>query len=272
MVRQNSVFRLVLVILVLLYCVVGRSQGVVGGVEEQSPSRTTSVPLVIELEHSVDDGETFTPRGKFTVTLNAEGKYTVSDMERNGIFAESIESFKTLLRQNDLYRIRTRSLPGSSTAPYVMAALPACELQKSGFKEDLTVFVGPNRNVVGFSYSSPVIALSRSCDADKVNVPTMLLSRIKVTEGETSMVVPIQAQGPKPMTLHAVDTGPFLDENLKMHGNTQGQGGAANQSFLRRYWYIVVFLIIYMIMRDDGPEPAAGEQKGGGGDTGPKKD
>lgn len=268
--RQFRGFLTTLVVL-LAICVVGRAQGAVDGIDEQSASRAASaVPLVIELEHSVDDGETFTSRGKFTVTLNSDGKYTVSDMERNGIFAESIESFKTLLRQNDLYRIRTRSLPGSSTAPYVMAALPACELQKSGFKEDLTIFVGPNRNVVGFSYSSPVIALSRSCDADKVSVPTMLLSRIKVTEGETSMVVPIQAQGPKPMTLHAVDTGPFLDENMKMHGSTQGQGGAANQSFLRRYWYIVVFLIIYMIMRDDGPEPATGQK--GGGKTGQKQD
>ena len=247
----------------------------IGGVEdtekEVAPKSAPSAPLVIELEHSVDDGKTFAPRGKFTVTLSSEGKYTVSDMERNGIFAESAETFKALLRQNDLYRIRTRSLQGKIDSPYVMAALPACELQKSGFKEDLTVYIGPNRNIVGFSYSSPVIALSRSCDADKLSVPTIFLSRIKVTEGETSMVVPIQAQGPKPMTLHAVDTGPYLDENMKMHGNTQGQGGAANQSFLRRYWYIVVFLLIYMFMRDDGPEPTGTGPKTKGGEGAPPK-
>jgi hypothetical protein len=234
----------------------------------QSGARVVeSNPLVISMEHSVDGGRSFQPRSKFTVALNAEGKYTVSEAERNGIYEEAIIGFKNLLRNNDFYMIRTLSLASNSSSPYVIASLPACELQKSGFKEDLSVFLGPNRNVVGFSYASPVIALSRSCDPEKLASPTMLLTRLKVSEGEPSMVVPLLAQGPKPHTLHMVDLGPFMDDNLKMHGdkNQQAQG---NQSFLRRYWYVVVFLLIYFFMKDDGmPEgtaqdkPSAAAQK-----------
>ena len=215
--------------------------------------------MVLELEHSVD-GATFTARGKFTVTLNAEGKYTVSEAERNSLTAESIGGFKELLRTNDLYRIRFRSLESSKL--YVTAALPACELQKSGFKEDISVFLGPNQNVVGLSYSSPVIAFSRSCDHEKLAVPTLLLSRIKVSEGESSMAIPMQAQGPKPHALMALDLGPFMDDNLKMHGEAGPGGSQQNQSFLRKYWYIVVFLVIYLFMKDDGPaEPSTGKGK-----------
>lgn len=192
-----------------------------------------SKPLVLELEHSVD-GLTFKPRGKFTINLNAEGKYTVSEAERNTLSADSSDGFKNLLRTNDLYRIRFRSLATNESSPYVSAALPACDLQRSGFKEDISVYMGQNQNVVGLSYSSPVIALSRSCDPEKLAVPTMLLSRLKVSQGEASMAVPLQAQGPKPPTLMGLDLGAFMDENLKMHGETGAQG-QQNQSFLRRY-------------------------------------
>ena len=194
----------------------------------------SSKPLVLELEHSVDGGQSFSPRGKFTINLNAEGKYTVSEAEGNSLLADSTAGFKSLLRTNDLYRIRFRSLVANASSPYVSAALPACELQKSGFKEDISVYLGQNKNVVGLSYSSPVIALSRSCDPEKLAVPTVLLSRLKVSQGESSMSVPMQAQGPKPQTLMNVDLGAFMDENLKMHGE-KGPQGEQNQSFLRRY-------------------------------------
>lgn len=192
-----------------------------------------SKPLVLELEHSVD-GLSFSLRGKFTINLNAEGKYTVSEAEGNSLSADSTEGFKNLLRTNELYRIRFRSLDANASSPYVSAALPACDLQKSGFKEDISVYLGQNRNVVGLSYSSPVIALSRSCDPEKLAVPAVLLSRLKVSQGESSMSVPMQAQGPKPQTLMNVDLGAFMDENLKMHGE-KGPQGEQNQSFLRRY-------------------------------------
>jgi len=265
--------------------------------------------LVIELEHSVD-GAAFSARSKFTVTLSAEGKYAVSDLENNQISGAAAEGFKNLLRQNDIYRIRTRAVPGNSSSSYVSAALHACELQKSGFKEDLSIFLGANRNIVGLSYSSPVIALSRSCDAEKLVSPTMLMTRIKASEGETSMTVPVLAQGPKPHTLAMVDVGAFLDDNLKMHGE-KGQQAQGNQSFLRRYvsslsaaslpillplhapidvhlkltphssshptfaqWYIVVFLLIYFFMSDGGGEPSSGAEggEGAGGAKRQKKD
>lgn len=234
-------------------------------VGESSLSADVSRPLILEFEHSMD-GETFTPRSKFTVnvTPNAETKYTVMEAERNGIYEGASEGFKALLRSNAFYRIRVRSIADDESSAYVSAALPACALQKSGFKEDLTVFVGPNRNIVGLSYSSPVIALSRSCDPNKLAVPTLLMTRLKVTEGETSMALPITAEGPKPHTLYHVDLGAYKDDNLKTVDKTQQAQGS--QSFLRRYWWIVIILI-YFFMRDDGPaEPATKGDAAAGGD------
>lgn len=45
-----------------------------------------------------------------------------------------------------------------------------CELQKSGFKEDISLHLDEsNQYIIGLSYSSPVIAVSRPCNPSNVN-------------------------------------------------------------------------------------------------------
>lgn len=143
--------------------------------------------FVFEIEHSF--GSSFSPRGKLTVQQTPDGRL-VAETGKNVIENEEIDDFKTLLAVNGFYRVRIRQTDSNRS---VSAAIPSvdiffrpahkylylffafkCELQKSGFKEDIIVHLNNNNDLVGLSYSSPVIALSRPCDPSKV-VPTYMI-------------------------------------------------------------------------------------------------
>ena len=131
-----------------------------------SPARES----VFELEHHV--GGKFSQRGKYVIKWSAEGDATVAplDASKNVIGAEDLPSFKTMLSDNALYRIRvlTRSADGS-TSKSASASLPACELQKSGFKEHLVLHLDHRDQVIGLGYTSPEMTISRPCDPSTVS-------------------------------------------------------------------------------------------------------
>lgn len=111
-------------------------------------------------------------------------------------------SFQKLVTSNGLYRIQVRTNIADNNGPFVSASIPIvsciiippikyrcaiwhhsnliynvylciqCELMRSGFREEIVLYTSPDgEKVVGMAYSSPVIALSRSCDASKVRYP-----------------------------------------------------------------------------------------------------
>ena len=124
----------------------------------------------VVLEHAFNEFE-FYRRSVFSLQLSKiDGKHSILDQENNGITGESIDKFKALLGdKNGLYRIRMRSELGNNTSPFVMVSIPACDLQKSGFKEEIALNLDiTNSFIVGISYSSPVTAMPRSCDAKMV--------------------------------------------------------------------------------------------------------
>lgn len=43
-----------------------------------------------------------------------------------------------------------------------------CDLQKSGFREDILIHMSNGGDIIGISYTSPVIALPRPCDPKAV--------------------------------------------------------------------------------------------------------
>ncbi len=157
------------------------------------------------------------------------------------------------------------------------------------------MFLDDNQNVIGVSYSSPVMALSRSCDPSKVCLicrmsfayslfnmllntsmkikgPISVQTRFKIADSMMAQSIPIQAIGPRP--------GHLKDVNLDMEGDVKTRP-ATPQSFLRKYvsrgsavfvlafktnchyfmqWYIVIMLMIYMVMGGGGDD-----KKGGAG-------
>ncbi len=216
-------------------------------------SSTIVASRVVELEHSIKNG-VFKPRGKFTIQMNADGQQAVVNMDKFSLTEDMADDFKELLRTGGYYKLRMRS-SGDKNAPFVQTSMPACGLQKSGFKEDLSLFVSADESLTirGTSYNSPVIGLARTCDASTLKTPAMFLSRIKMGENQKTLEVPLQATGNKPYYLgHVNIETTFVDSD----GTTKVK--ASEQPPLpwyRKYWYILV--AGYMLLRmtsSDAPD------------------
>ena len=161
-----------------------------------------------------------------------------------------------LLQNNSFYKIRVKSNQKNEKSPYITAAIPACELQKSGFKEDIVIYMDKNENIISLVYSSPVAALSKPCDATKVKSPTNLLSKIRIADPVNAQSVPLQAIGPKPGNLNNINVEATVVDS---DGNTVEQPQKPQQSWFRRNWYLFA-LAGYYIYRFTSMEPAPAEQ------------
>jgi hypothetical protein len=216
------------------------------------------ISLIVNIEHSIDNGVTFTNRSSLSVTRNViNDNSSKRDKDKNGIYDNDIEGFKTLLNNNGYYRIRVKSSPSSSS--YITAAIPSCELQKSGFKEDIIIHIDSNDNIASLVYSSPVAALSKQCDSSKIKSSIALLTKLRIADTINAQTVPLQAIGPKPKLLQNVnvDTPTTIDKD----GNTVIPPPPQQQtSWVRRNWYLIA-LGGYYIWRFMGPvepeQPAA---------------
>ncbi len=218
--------------------------------------------LIFSIEHNI--GNVFYPRSQAHVSIKSDGKQSLSFPDKNGIYNESAEHFKSLLSSSSLYTISIRSSASDSTVPSVVTSIPAvriikivhplylymflqCELQKSGFKEDLAIFLDEHRNIIGVSYSSPAMALQRPCDPTKVSLSVVyvflrrpyencclqvkdqinLQTRLKIADSMSAQAIPLQAIGPRPGNLKEIDLGSAEDGSMKPK--------APPQTFLRKY-------------------------------------
>ena len=102
----------------------GVSETVVTSTTASTPSHGIIKALILEIEHAVN-GNTFRPRSKFTIQFKTDGKQSVLETEKNGIFGNDLNGFKSLLNNNDLYRIRVHSNPNNASSPYITSAIPA---------------------------------------------------------------------------------------------------------------------------------------------------
>lgn len=205
----------------------------------------------ITLEHSLDMAS-FSTRGVLTLAMNGAGDVRVVGLVDDGFREVDVDAFKALLDSNDLYRIRMRSSATDKTSPYVSAALPACDLQKSGFKEDISLHLDVAGDIVGLVYLSRTgsSAIERACDSARVPQNLQLQTRVKALAQAIAQSVPVIVQGPKPPYLKNVNLG---------DGDTEKP--VKQQSFLMRYWYIIVPVAAFMLL---GGGAAPDEKEGQG--------
>lgn len=212
----------------------------------------------IELEHSFGNNE-FIARTELFLHQKSKSKIE-SSIESpsdgvNGVAEADLVKFKGLLQSNGLYRIRVHSNPGNNSSPFVMAALPACELQRSGFKEEIIIHFDEFENIISLEYSSPVIALPRPCDAKKITAEIKFQTKVKVAETQIAQAVPLHPPGQRP---------PYLGD-VKL--DTEDEKAKPQQkSFFAQYWHFIVPVALVMFMSPDEKKTggaAAKDQKQG---------
>ena len=130
----------------------------------------------IEIEHLISNS--FVGRSKYVVKHKGDGNHEINvlDSTRNSISVDQLPEFKNLLINKDLYRIQVVTRLSNGLTSSVSAAIPVCDLQQSGFKEDIVLHFDNNDNIMGLSYSSPTMAISQQCNADKVGLSRMTQS------------------------------------------------------------------------------------------------
>ena len=192
-------------------------------------SSSSSQESIIELQHFISGK--YSVRSRYVVKRTVDGDASVAALDNgnNAITTtDDLESFKKLLADNALYRIRvvTKNIDGtiSKTAT---ASVPACELQKCGFKEDLVLHLDNNDHIMGLSYSSPEMTISRSCDPSKITTPVTLSTRVKLAESDIAQIIPIQVFGPKPITMQNINFDAATDPTAAK--------AEAHQPFLVKY-------------------------------------
>ena len=252
---MNSQVCQVLLVLVLLAVSMRH-----GGALSEEPNAGVQQNIVasrrVELEHSMG-GDVFKPRGKFTIQLDEEGNVAIVSADKFGITEDIFADFQSLLASGGLYKLRMRSSEKKG-APYVQTSIPACSLQRSGFKEDLALFISADQSlsIRGTSYNSPVIGIARNCDPKALKAPSMFLSRIKVGENQKVQDIPLQATSSKPYYLSHVNvaTETYTDKD----GNTRVKP-PPQQDFpwYRKYWYLLLAAAIYMMLSPADAPPAA---------------
>lgn len=209
----------------------------------------------IDVEHSVG-GRDFTFRNSFYYQVDSEGKKSIADVEKFAVKEDLHESFKDLLATNGYYKIRMR-VSGSKNKQFAQAALPACNLQRSGFKEDVGVYITDDLNIASISYKSPLVGLPRACDPRTLKNPQLFLTRVKLGEEAKTMDIPLAATAAgKPHYLSHVTN---LDQPTKTTIDPKTGKSVPvppkepPQSFIQRYWYIGVCILLYMMLGKDDP-------------------
>mmetsp|Transcript_16129 Transcript_16129/g.21332 ORF Transcript_16129/g.21332 Transcript_16129/m.21332 type:complete len:268 (-) Transcript_16129:362-1165(-) len=186
------------------------------------------------------------------LSIQPQGKVKLSYSER--------AQMKELIDNEGFYRIQLHSNPSDPNSPIIMAAINACDLHKANFREEITLHLDRDQNVIGMTYSAPSSLLAKSCHNKPLPEVIELESAITIAEASSGQSVPLQATTETPP--------PGLSQLNKFQMKKDGEG-SQNQSFLRKYWYIVVPLLILFMSGGGGDQPQQGGGQGGGQRSGP---
>ncbi len=167
---------------------------------------------------------------------------------------------------HSLYLIRTLSNAQDSTSPYIYAAIPACDLQRSGYKEKIVLhfdyknsIIGTPRSLAhilthlltcslvnsGIGYSAPIIAKPRECNPNDVKVNITISTQLEVGVIEPAQEIPVVANGVRP---------PYYG-NVKLDVDVDKANPKGQQTFFQRYWYTthsLTYLLTYLLTRSPG--------------------
>lgn len=128
-----------------------------------------------ELEHFLN--EKFARRSGYVIKHQRDGSHEINlvDSSKNSISTSQLPEFKALLANKELYRIQVIFNNEDGTTTSASTAVPVCDLQQSGFKEDIVLHLDNNTNLMSVSYSSPAMAISQACNPNKVQMVEPLI-------------------------------------------------------------------------------------------------
>jgi len=223
---------------------------------------------VFELEHSLNEGASFSARGTLVITPGASRSKMAAIAGGPVRFAgENATQLVALCydQTKGAYRLRARAAGAPPDEPWVSTSVEACDLFALGFAEDLEAHVDARVNLLSLSYKNLVAGITPPPRPSSREFE--LSSSASLALDVVAQIIPIQVQAAKPPAgaevlladaEHNRESGePALgDENRKPK---------AKQGFFARYWHVIIPVTLIVLTAKGEPPAAAEGQAGDGG-------
>ncbi|CAM9506643.1 unnamed protein product, partial [Pylaiella littoralis] len=198
----------------------------------------------VSVEHAFGPNAEFTQRGSLEISIDPSRAVGPS-ATLQPVKLPDASQMEDLIANDGLYLIRVAT--DESSGRHVVAAVPACQLRLSSFREEITLHVEWDGLIVGLDYKSPVgpLASTRDCTKMQVSGSSEVTSKITVVRSASAQSVPLQVLANSPP--------PGL-QNLKEQIGTKDSTMAGNQSLLVKYWYIFLPCLLFYMFNTGGPE------------------
>eukprot|EP01083_Nonionella_stella_P013007 36736_1 len=278
----------------VLFCLLGNTISIVNAAEADAK---VQVLKTFKVYHSLSPNAEFTPRGTIQFTSSADGSGSGSlestmQHEESCLAGEDISNdMAALIASNGFYRVKIVDEQSGTSA---LASVPACEVRRSNFREEIGLSIGNTGSLISVSYKPVVSPLAASChelppmhmhnnDSDSAK-ELEFKSLITYSVASQGMPIPLvmPQQRPPPgygwikrivnKSLNGAASGTENDGASDAPGfnpEKLGQDPQQSYSFLRKYWYIILPVSIMMLAGgEEEPAPQAGRSQGGSGGAG----
>jgi len=213
---------------------------------------TNTGQISLQVDHSIDDGYTFSNRGNLLIHSLRSGSASMDTSGSEGddlyVTQEQKDSLRKLCEKDSLYLLRLTGPDGSIHR----TATHACNLVKSGLSEIFIVHLDWRNKVVGVS----ITAGSHSSDtkrrghSEKLSMPMdENIDPLNTAVGfKSKVLVQPMEMGPQPDTAAFVQR--MEQEKLaKERGETKD-----NRSFFAKYWMYIIPVVLFLAMSSANPE------------------
>ena len=205
----------------------------------------TTGALNLALEHSLDGGATFSPRGSISVETSRSGSVALNSDDQREVDAGTVAQISKLCASSGIYLLKVRAQrQGGEPATHRTVADP-CMLVENRLSDVIVLHVDWKLQMVGVS----VVAPKRSDGKAKRSTaaPAAPPSRFSSTVTMQAMEV-----GPTP------DTAAFIQKMEQEKLQKQRGETKDNRSFFAKYWMYIIPVVLFLAM-------SSGNAEGGGG-------
>lgn len=197
-------------------------QGEEAGVEEAQGS------VSLKMEHSFDNGKTFSARGSINIASLRSGSVTV---QQNDLSSGEKSALQKLCQNDGLYLVRAVANVGETSHK---SAVHACSLVDSGLADLWTI-------QLDWRYKIVSIHLSTQSLANRLPLES-------VTSFKSKTLVQHMESGPAP------DTASFIQRMEEEKLAKQRGDNKDNRSFFAKYWMYIIPFVLVLFMSGGGGE------------------
>ena len=206
----------------------------------------TTGALNLALEHSLDGGATFSPRGSISVETSRSGSVALNSDDQREVDAGTVAQLGKLCASSGLYLLKVRAQrQGGEPVTHRTVADP-CVLVENRLSDVIVLHVDWKLQMVGVSIVAPkrgdAVRAKRSSAAPAA-APTRFSSTVTMQAMEV---------GPTP------DTAAFIQKMEQEKLQKQRGETKDNRSFFAKYWMYIIPVVLFLAMSSGNPDGGGG--------------